>query len=73
MSVNTQPIYINKLDVNYKKTEAIDIPRKYKIDNLPENPNNTPDDNNSWLTKLNKRINNYSNNDVCNSNNFIIM
>ena len=76
MSVNTQPIYINKVIYNdYQKSNPINIPLQCKRSNIPEHPNNTPDDN-TWLIKLNKRIDNYNNNsnyNLYNSNNFNIM
>ena len=74
MSVNTQPIYINKIILNhYQESDPIKIPLQYKRSNIPEHPNNTPDDN-IWLLKLNKRINNYdSNYKLYNSNNFNII
>ena len=74
MSVNTQPIHINKIVINkYQKSYPINIPLEYKRSNIPEHPNNSHDDN-IWLLKLNKRIDNYDYNyKLYNSNNFNIM
>ncbi len=74
MSVNTQPIYINKIILNdYQKSNPINIPLQYKRSNIPEHPNNTPDDN-TWLLKLTKRIDNYdSNYKLYNSNSFNVI